>query len=149
MVNLDIAARFDAPPEQVWQFVSWEGVERLVGGGFFASFDYHERRPVPGAIRRCFLDETGSFIDEQLLEWAPDEFRYVYRLADSGPLPLTDYEGVVRITPAGGGCCLKFGHSATLVDTTPAEWEQMWLSIENQVFDFIRRHVETVSRQHL
>ena len=61
-----------------------------------------------------------------------------YTLVDTGPFPLTDYSGIVVVTPAGSGCCLKFGHTATLVDVTAEAWEQSWLAIENQVFDFIR-----------
>lgn len=89
-VELDVSARFASSTERVWHYVSREGVSRLVDGGFFRAVEFFERRPLPGAIRRCFLDDAGGFIDEQLVEWIPQAHRYVYRLADTGPLPPQD-----------------------------------------------------------
>lgn len=81
----------------------------------------------------------GSAFVEQLVE-QHSGLVYVcrYTLVDTGPFPLTDYSGTVVVTPAGDGCCLKFGHSATLVDVSEEEWRTAWLAIEHQVFDFIR-----------
>ena len=82
----------------------------------------------------------GSAFVEQLVEQSVGLIRICrYRLVDTGPFPLTDYSGVVVVTPAGNGCCLKFGHEATLVDVSEDEWRTSWLAIELQVFDFIRR----------
>lgn len=139
MASFEIAARFDASAERVWSFVSWEGMPKLTEGGFFTSADFPEGPEVrPGALRRVTTPDGSAFI-ERLVEQVSDRvYTCRYTLIDTGPFPLTDYSGVIVVTPAGAGCCLKFGHTATLVDVSEAEWRQTWLSIENQVFDFIR-----------
>lgn len=140
MARFEVAARFDAPAEAVWSFVSWEGMPQLTEGGFFTGADFPEGREVrPGALR-CVTTPDGSAFVEQLVEQSVGLIRICrYTLVDTGPFPLTDYSGVVVVTSAGDGCCLKFGHEATLVDVSEEEWRTSWLAIEHQVFDFIRR----------
>lgn len=141
MPSFEIATRFDAPARAVWDFVSWEGMPRLTAGGFFTRAEFPAgSQIVPGALRRVHLPEGPPFI-ERLEEYRPEDFFYRYRLVDTGPFPLTDYTGVVAVTPAGTGCGLKFGHSATLIDIDEAAWRETWMGIERQVFDFIRRHL--------
>jgi hypothetical protein len=141
MAAFEVAARFDAAPEAVWDFVSWDGMPRLTEGGFFTRADFPAgTQIVPGALRRVHLADGPPFV-ERLEEYRPQDFFYRYRLVDTGALPLTDYVGVVAVTRAGGGCCLKFGHDATLVDIDEQGWRTAWLAIEHQVFAFIRKHL--------
>ncbi|MDO9443081.1 MAG: SRPBCC family protein [Beijerinckiaceae bacterium] len=139
MASFEVAARFDAPADVVWSFVSWEGMPRLTEGGFFTSADFPAGPEVrPGALRRVTTPDGSAFV-EQLVEQSSGAVHICrYTLVDTGPFPLTDYSGVVVVTPAGEGCCLKFGHSATLVDISEGKWRASWLAIEHQVFDFIR-----------
>lgn len=141
MASFEVATRFDAPAEAVWGFVSWDGMPRLTEGGFFTRADFPAgTNIVIGALRRVHVPEGPPFV-ERLEEYRPEDFFYRYRLVDTGPFPLTDYTGVVAVTRAGSGCCLKFGHTATLVDIDEGSWRKTWLDIEHQVFDFIRRLV--------
>lgn len=141
MAEFEVAARFDAPAQAVWSFVSWDGMPRLTEGGFFTSAAFPAGPEIrPGALRRVTTPEGAAFV-EQLVEYREADFFYSYRLIDTGPFPLTDYSGVVVVTPAGDGCCLKFGHRATLVDVDEESWRATWLGIEHQVFDFIRARV--------
>ena len=141
MPSFEVAARFDAPPETVWGFVSWDGMPRLTEGGFFTRADFPVgTRIEPGALRRVHLPDGPPFV-ERLEEYRAQDFFYRYRLVDTGPLPLTDYTGVVAVTRAGSGCCLKFGHTATLVGIDEESWRTTWLAIEHQVFDFIRKQL--------
>lgn len=147
MANFEVAARFDAPAELVWSFVSWEGMPRLTEGGFFTGADFPAGPEVrPGALRRVTTPDGSAFVEELIEQREGRVFSQRYRLVDTGPFPLTDYEGVVVVTPAGEGCCLKFGHSATLVDISEEDWRAAWLAIEHQVFDFIRGKVAEASR---
>ncbi|WP_028081744.1 SRPBCC family protein [Solimonas soli] len=139
MASFEIAARFDAPAEKVWGFVSWDGMPVLTKGGFFTRAEFPAGPQIaPGALRRVHLPEGPPFV-ERLEEIVPKDFYYRYRLVDTGALPITDYTGIVRVTPAGSGCCLKFGHCCTLLEGDAASWFQAWSAIEQQVFDFIRR----------
>lgn len=115
---------------------------RLTEGGFFISADFPAGIEVrPGALRRVTTPDGSAFV-EQLVEQSSEAVHICrYTLVDTGPFPLTDYSGVVVVTPAGEGCCLKFGHSATLVDVSEEEWRTSWLAIEHQVFDFIRSKI--------
>jgi hypothetical protein len=143
MASFEVAARFDAPPERVWGFVSWDGMPRLTEGGFFTRADFPAGTQIePGALRRVHLPDGPPFV-ERLEEYRPADFFYRYSLVDTGPLPLTDYMGVVAVTRAGTGCCLKLGHTATLVDIDEDGWRKAWLDIEHQVFDFIRRRLKS------
>ena len=139
MASFEVAARFDAPADLVWSFVNWEGMPRLTEGGFFTSAEFPVGPEVrPGALRRVTTPDGSAFV-EQLVEQSSGLVHICrYTLVDTGPFPLTDYSGIVVVTPAGRGCCLKFGHSATLVDVPEEEWRTSWLEIERQVFDFIR-----------
>lgn len=138
--SFETAARFDVPAEVVWSYVSWLGMARLTEGGFFTSAEFPIGRDVqPGALRRVTTPDGGAFVEELIEQTEGRRFFQRYRLVDTGPFPLTDYEGVVVVTPAGDGCCLKFGHTATLVDVAEEEWRASWIAIENQVFDFIRQ----------
>jgi len=140
MASFEIAARFDAPADKVWDFVSWEGFPRLTAGGFFVRAEYPDgTAPRPGALRRVHPPEGAPPILERLVEYRAADRFYRYALVDTGAFPLTDYEGVVAVTPAGAGCCLKFGHTATLVDIAPEAWYPAWAAIERQIFDFIRQ----------
>ncbi len=142
MASFEVAARFDAPAEVVWSFVSWEGMPRLTEGGFFISADFPEGPEVrPGALRRVTTPDGSAFVEELVEQTEGRVFFQSYRLVDTGPFPLTDYSGVVVVTPAGDGCCLKFGHTATLIDVSEDEWRASWLEIEEQVFAFIRQAI--------
>jgi len=141
VADFEIATRFDAPASLVWSYVSWHGMPRLTEGGFFTSADFPAGMDIrPGMLRRVTTPDGGMFV-ERLEEYREADCFYRYSLVDTGPFPVTDYMGVVVVTPAGSGCCLKFGHRATLVDLDSESWRQAWLSIENQVFDFIRSQV--------
>ena len=67
---------------------------------------------------------------------------YRYRLTDVGSLPITDYRGYVRVTPAGPDAChLKIECEFDAVEVTEAEWKATWLAMENGLVDEIRRLV--------
>jgi hypothetical protein len=141
MAHFEIATRFDAPAERIWSYVSWDGMPVLTKGGFFTKADFPLGTQIaPGALRRVFLPDGPPFV-ERLEEIRPQEFFYRYSLVDTGALPITDYVGMVQVTKAGCGCCLKFGHSGTLVDTDEETWRKLWWDIELKVFDFIRRSI--------
>jgi len=116
---------------------------KLTGGGFFTSAEYPGgNSTIPGAIRRVTTPDGAAFVEELIEETEGRTFFQRYRLVDTGPFPLTDYEGVVVVVPAGTGCCLKFAHTATMVGVSEEEWRRSWLAIEGQVFDFIRKSLE-------
>lgn len=141
MASFEIATRFDAPADKVWSFVSWDGMPILTEGGFFTKAEFPAGPEIRvGALRRVYVPDGAPFT-ERLEEYRPEDFYYRYRLVDTGPFPLTDYIGVVSVTSAGRGSCLKFGHTATLVDVAPADWQATWSSIEQQVFAFIRARI--------
>lgn len=147
MASFEVAARFDAPAGLVWSFVSWEGMPRLTEGGFFTSASFPDGPEVrPGALRRVTTPDGSAFVEQLVEERAGPVYICRYVLVDTGPFPLTDYSGTVVVTPAGDGCCLKFGHSATLVDISEDEWRASWLAIEHQVFDFIRDKIVEAPR---
>lgn len=142
MSEFEIARRFQASVEQVSAFVSWQGMPRLTAGGFFTSAVFPKGdAPVAGSMRVVGTPDGGSFTEELIEEVAGERFFQRYRLIDTGPFPLTDYEGVVVVTKAGDGCCLKFGHRATMVESSAEIWRENWAVIEGQVFDYIEQQL--------
>ncbi len=139
MALFEIATRFTAPAEKVWGFVSWDGMPVLTKGGFFTKADFPSGAEIaPGALRRVFVPDGPPFVERLEEMWAEDFF-YRYSLVDTGSMPITDYQGVVHVTRAGPGSCLKFGHTGTVVDMDEQTWRDGWLNIERQVFEFIRK----------
>lgn len=138
MSNFEIAFKVPLPAERVWQYVNWTGVERLAAGDFFGEVTFEGPENAPGAVRTTRLKD-GSFLRERLEEISESDFFYAYSLVDTGPLPLTNYRGFVRVTPAGGNesCGLAFGHSATVMGVAEDEWRRQWQEIEQGVVDFI------------
>lgn len=142
MAEFEVAKRFSAPAYKVWDYVSWQGMPQLVEGGFFTEADFpYGDAPLPGMLRRVKGSEGAPFV-ERLEKYIAQDYFYRYSLVDTGDLPVTDYVGTVKVTPAGTGSCLKFGHTATVVGCEKSEWMEIWLRIENEVFEYIRRCVE-------
>lgn len=138
MSHFEVAFKLPLPADRVWQYVSWTGVERLASGNFFGKVIFDGQANKPGSIRITQL-KGESFLKERLEKISEADFYYTYSLVDSGPLPLTNYLGYVRVTPAEGdrSCGLAFGHSATMMGVSEEEWRRQWLEIEKGVADFI------------
>lgn len=61
-----------------------------------------------GAIRTMTLAAAwgGGSVRERLEELDVADRYMRYRLVDSGPVPFADYEGSIRVTPAGPDACV-------------------------------------------
>lgn len=61
-----------------------------------------------GAVRTMTLAASwgGGSVRERLEELDVTERYMRYRLVDSGPVPFADYEGSIRVTPAGPDACV-------------------------------------------
>jgi hypothetical protein len=61
-----------------------------------------------GMVRTMHLVATlgGGCVRERLDELNLADRYMRYRLVDSGPVPFADYEGSIRVTPAGPGACV-------------------------------------------
>lgn len=138
MANFEIATRFDQPPSAVWEFVSWQGMSRLVAGGFFQRVDYPDGATLRADAIRCFTLPDGSLVKERLKHLSDHDLAYDYTLVDGGTFPVSDYHGRVALTPAGAGCTLKFGHVATLIDIDEESWHQTWTNAMRAMFEYIR-----------
>jgi hypothetical protein len=58
-----------------------------------------------GAVRTFHLP-GGPRIVERIEDHDPALRRYVYRILDSGPLPIANYLGVAQVAPAGPGAAI-------------------------------------------
>jgi hypothetical protein len=67
----------------------------------------------------------------------------VYRLIDTGPMPVVDYVGQVRITPAGPDAChVKVASTCSPVAISDEEWVRMYTDMQTGLLDFITAHCE-------
>ena len=104
MGKAHVVRRFNVPAETLWSYLSWRGMEKLAGGGFFKRVVFEGEGAEVGATKWIHLPE-GPPIRERL-EWLDAAgYAYGYRVVDSGPLPITDYVGELRITPCGPAAC--------------------------------------------
>lgn len=141
MVNTEYVERIEAPAAVVWEFVRWENLARMLPGGFFAAVTYDERRAVPGAKRRITLGDGASLL-ERLEATDPDGFHLVYRMLDTGPFPIADYEGSVRISMAGPNACfVRFASKCSPVGHTDEEWRAQYAQMQAANVAFIRSQV--------
>lgn len=137
MVTAEVVARFEVSAERVWEYVRWENMEQYVDGGYFSGVVYDERRAVVGATRSLCFPE-GPPVRERLEAIDERDHHYVYRLIDSGPMPVTDYVGEVRITPAGpDACCLKVTATCSPVGIDKAEWLKLYTELQTALFEYI------------
>ncbi len=141
MVTAELTIRIAASAATVWEYVRWERMDVYVEAGFFRAVDYDERRAIVGATRSLHLAE-GPPVRERI-EAIDADFHYVYRLIDSGPMPVTDYVGEVRVTPAGpDACCIKVASRCSPVGISDAEWVRIYTDLETRLFDFIKARCE-------
>lgn len=144
MARATLARKFAAPADAVWQYVRWHGVARLdqYSGDFFEKIEFDGDVEQVG-ITKTIYPFGGHPILERLEELNAEERSYRYRLLDVGDLPITDYCGYVRVTPAGPHAChLKIECDYTPVDVTAAEWDRTWAEMETSLMNEISRLVE-------
>lgn len=144
MPTATIVRRFSAPADAVWQYVRWHGVAKLeqYSGAMFARIDFDGDIEQPGIIKTVYPHE-GHPIVERLDEVNAADRTYRYRLLDVGSMPITDYTGYVRVTPAGPDAChLKIECNFTPVDVTEQEWREIWFGIETELMNEIAPLIE-------
>ena len=131
MVLAVIAKKIDAPAKAVWALSNWKGCADLM--------------PIPGQMegvtfegegigaRRIFhLDKVrlgGGVVVEELVFMDEARCYYEYRLADNGPLPWTDYQGKILVTPCGpGACAIKFEADLTPLHICEEECRHIFIT---------------------
>jgi hypothetical protein len=140
MAIVTLAERIEAPAASVWDFVCWHGVAKLAqySGGFFRKIEFQGDEPKVG-ITKTIYPHDGLPIHERLEELDIADRSYRYRLIDVGSLPITDYRGYVRVTPAGPDAChLKIECEFTAVEVSDEEWMAIWRAMETQLVNEIR-----------
>ena len=146
MTVVAITRRIEAPADLAWEHLSWRGLERLAGG-VFRRLEFGNTSAVPGSVRRIHLGDSSSVL-ETLEEIDETHRMYRYRVIDDGPLPVTDYQGYVRVTPAGTGACnVKFESRATPVGVSDDAWRAIWLEMENNVLDELTARLAQAGEQ--
>jgi hypothetical protein len=131
-----VLRRFAAPAQSVWDLMSWRGMGRLAGEhGLFAAVEFESDGDVVGATKRVHL-RSGLPLRERL-EWLDEAgLGYGYRLLDCGSLPVTDYEGAVRVTACGQNACVAVIRCRFLgVSVDDATWAEEWKTMETGVLD--------------
>ncbi|MEO7468156.1 MAG: SRPBCC family protein [Pseudomonadota bacterium] len=140
MAIATLAERFDVPADDVWQYVCWHGVAKLAqySGAFFKGIEFQGDTPEVGITKTIYPLE-GLPIHERLESLDAENRSYRYRLIDVGSLPITDYRGYVRVTPAGPDAChLKIECEYTAVEVSDERWAEIWLEMETSLVNEIR-----------
>ncbi|MDA5194132.1 SRPBCC family protein [Govanella unica] len=137
-----VTARYEAPAEKVWEYLTWFGVKKLTGSSLFKSVEFDGSEQKLGAVRTLHLHE-GLPVSERLIEFDDRDRLNVYRVIDAGPLQVIDYVGRIRVTPSGPDACfVKINCDFTAVGMTDAEWQVMWETMEAQLLEDLRKLVE-------
>jgi len=133
-----VVRRFEATAQSVWELLSWRGMARLAGEhGLFAAVDFESDKDVVGATKRVNL-RFGMPLRERL-EWLDEAgMGYGYRIVDCGSLPVTDYEGSVRVTACGPNASVAVIRCSFVgVNVDDAAWAEEWRAMENGVLDSV------------
>jgi hypothetical protein len=139
MTHAEHVEKIEAAAEAVWPFLQWENLERMKPGGFFEAVDYEERRPVPGAKRRIRL-AGGAVLEERLESVDEDAFHLVYRMLDTGPFPIADYLGEVRLSKAGpASCFIRFASTCTPHGLSEEDWRAEYRAMQTANVAYIRK----------
>lgn len=149
MAEFEVSYRFSHPAADVWDYVSWTGVERLIVPGLFAGTTFAHREPLPDALRYVQLSD-GSRAVERLIRYDEGRRYYEYALDEPGVFPLRNFRGFVEVredTPLA--CTLKLSHDCELVGMNCDTWRANWLLAENSVADFIERAIAGGSYEKL
>ncbi|MCG2842625.1 SRPBCC family protein [Sandaracinobacter sp. RS1-74] len=141
---LILAERIEAPADAVWRYVGWHGVAELdqYSGGLFRRIEFHGDEPSVGIVKIIHPIE-GLPIHERMDAFDAGTRTYRYSLLDVGSLPVTDYRGLVKVTPAGPDAChLKIECQFTAVGVTEEAWSDTWFAMERGLLAEIRARVE-------
>jgi len=141
MGKAQVVRRFAVPAERLWELVSWRGMEKLSDGALFGTIVFEDDSDRPGATK--WIGVGAGRIRERL-EWVdPVDFAYGYRIIDTGPLPITDYVGDLRITPAGpDSCVIVIRNSFVAVETDDESWAAEWQRMETGLLEEIAQRLE-------
>jgi hypothetical protein len=137
MMELEHVERIAAPADRVWDCVRWEALEEL-DTGLFERVAYAQREPIVGARRRIALRDGGTI--EERLEAVDEEGRwFAYRMLDTGPVPIADYSGEVRVSACGPDAAfVRFSCRCTPVGLTPTEWSALYRDMQIEFCAAIR-----------
>ncbi len=136
-----VTRRIDAPAAKVWTYLSWFGVKNLANSSLFKGVDYEGDKGVVGDIRVLHLHD--SLPVRERLEYVNEVDRInVYRVIDSGSMPVLDYEGRIIVTPCGPDACyVKISSSYTAVLMSDEEWKSLWETMEAKLLDDLAERV--------
>jgi hypothetical protein len=142
-IVLEHVERIEADADRVWPFFRWNNLTAMQAGGFFVAVEYHERRPIPGAVRVVTL-ASGARLVERLEGEDAVGRRLAYAMLDTGGVPVADYRGEVVVSACGPNACfVKFSCTSTPFRLSDDEWRAMWTEMQVANAAFIR---DTVTR---
>lgn len=105
MINVEQAIRIEASADVAWEVLGDFALAELTEG--ILTHVTVEGRGL-GAVRTMHLAARfgGGYVKERL-DRLDEADRYMrYRMVDSGPVPFADYQGSIRVTPAGAEGCV-------------------------------------------
>jgi hypothetical protein len=101
-VNCTRTERLPVSADEAWAIVGDLG-SNVIGAGMVERVEVSGSGT--GAIRTFHLP-GGARVIERIESYDAAGRRYVYRIIDSGPLPMARYVGMAEVTPAGPEACL-------------------------------------------
>ncbi len=100
MINVVVEQAIDAPISAVWAVVrDFGGLAIWHPDVATCALDPQNEPSIVGAIRSMTMHGLDGCVREKLLELSNETYELIYTLLDS-PAPITDYRGVIKLTPA-------------------------------------------------
>lgn len=142
MGSAQVTIRIEVPAPEAWACLSWFGVAKLAEGTLFGKVEFEGETATPGAIRVLHLHNALP-VRERLESVSEEDMTTVYRVVDSGSMPVIDYVGQARVTPCGPKAChVKINCSFSAVGITDEDWQIQWESMERQLVEDLRDRLE-------
>lgn len=141
MANVELGMRVEAPVDRVWEFLCGPELGDLITSLYAEKAEFEETDK--GLVVTTTLKDGGAVIRERINSLDNENKTMTYQVLDYGNLPYTNYQGEMRVMPAGEHAChLSFQCTYIPVGMTAEQSNQFWLEHNTEVMEKLKELIE-------
>jgi hypothetical protein len=137
------------PAASVWRYFHWPNLALMQPAGFFADIAYDDQRPVPGAVAP--LRSVAAMATERRCArfWrrAIGGDASVLSHRRSGPVPVEDYRGEVKVRPIAARVAGEVLLRVHAEGIDAATWRATYAGMQQATSSSSRKHSSPLDRQ--
>ncbi len=140
MLTLDVARRIKAPADEVWAFISGDGLRNSSLGEYVESIV--PDGPEGEGVTFTTTLKNGIRVKEYIEKIDNKAREFTYRIVDAGPMPYARHRAVMRIQPAGDNECLYSSWVEMIVEGDEDKVRESWYATNRKKADMIASFFE-------